>query len=273
MKTPIIYYGGKTSIIQHIQEMVPVHSAYAEWFCGGATLLFQKDPVRHELINDRLDIVVNFYQQLKYNFKKLHRHIDASVYSRSLLKRANHIFMSHKVGLPVDKIDLAWAFWYSCHVSYSQKLFSSGLKYSMSNDVKPDILQQKKREFTEQLSRRIEHVIIEHRDFRQIAKTRNKPEFFHYQDPPYIDADMGHYKGSFTRDDFEELLEWNATQMNGKFLLSSYHNDILSEYIAKYGWFCREISLGVGGGKTTRTSKVELLVSNYNTACGTLKLF
>jgi DNA adenine methylase len=274
VKTPIVYYGGKTAMLPFLLEMTPQHVWYDEAFIGGGALFWAKDQVNHEAINDKLDIVVNFYQQLKLNYRKLKRLIDASVFARQLLKRANHIFMSHKVGLPVDKVELAWAFWYSCNVSYSQKLYSSGMKYSITGDCKPDVLQKKKNTFTELLLQRIEHVHIDCCDFRYFYKNRNLEGWFHFQDPPYFNADMGHYTG-FTENDTIDLLDWN-THCKGKFLLTSYKSVILDEYIEKYGWFHKEISHGIKHPRKSSNGKlvkIELLVSNYSTPCGTLKLF
>jgi len=45
VKTPIVYYGGKTAILNHLMEMVPVHEVYTETFFGGGTLFWAKDPV------------------------------------------------------------------------------------------------------------------------------------------------------------------------------------------------------------------------------------
>lgn len=265
-----MYYGGKTAILNHLLEMVPVHEGYDEAFAGGATLLFAKNPAPHEAINDRLDIVVNFYQQLKLNFRKLKRLIDASVFSRSQLKRSNHIFMSHKAGLPVDKIELAWAFWYACSVGYSQKLFSSGLKFSFSGDCKPDVLQKKKRIFTDELAKRVEHLVIDNTDFRHFLKHRNFANHFHFQDPPYQGADQGHYSG-WTENDLIDLLDWNV-DCKGQFLLTDYPSPVLDAYIEKHGWFKKDITHRIKHPRG-RKSITQVLVSNYSTQCGTLKLF
>jgi len=53
VKTPIVYYGGKTSIIQHILPLIPEHSAYNEAFFGGGTVLFAKDPAKNETNDQR----------------------------------------------------------------------------------------------------------------------------------------------------------------------------------------------------------------------------
>jgi DNA adenine methylase len=59
---------------------------------------------------------------------------------------------------------------------------------------------------------------------------------FHYIDPPYYNADMGHY-GGYTLDDFERLLQV-LTSIKGKFMLSSYSSDILSSYAERTQPLC-----------------------------------
>lgn len=71
MKTPIAYYGGKQAIIHHILALVPAHEVYTEVFFGGGTLFWAKEPTKNETINDKLDIVINFYKVLRANFQQL----------------------------------------------------------------------------------------------------------------------------------------------------------------------------------------------------------
>ena len=71
MNTPIVYYGGKTTMLPHILKLIPVHTCYTEVFFGGGAVFWAKKSVANETINDKLDIVVNFYRQLKCNYIKL----------------------------------------------------------------------------------------------------------------------------------------------------------------------------------------------------------
>lgn len=66
-KTPINYYGGKISLLAHIMPLIPEHEVYTEIFFGGGTVFFAKNKVKNETINDKSELVVNFYEQLKLN--------------------------------------------------------------------------------------------------------------------------------------------------------------------------------------------------------------
>lgn len=122
VKTPIVYYGGKTAILNHILPLIPEHEVYTETYFGGGTVFFAKDPVKNETINDRLDLVINFYRTLKLNYKKLKPFIESTLIGRSLHNEALNHIQSHKKGLKVDRIQLAWAFWVCTNFAYSNKI-------------------------------------------------------------------------------------------------------------------------------------------------------
>jgi DNA adenine methylase len=97
------------------------------------------------------------------------------------------------------------------------------------------------------------------RDALDVIKKTDKEGTFHYIDPPYFQSDMGHYAG-YTINDFESLLQL-LTTLKGKFILSSYPSEVLSEYVCKAGWRMIEFELprSAGGGR-----KVEVLTMDYD---------
>lgn len=273
MKTPIVYYGGKTAIIPHLLEMVPKHEIYTETFFGGGALFWAKDKVQNETINDTRGDVINFYKVLKTRYRELKYLIDQSIMARDFHRHANSLLRASWRGEKVDPVNLAWAFWFASNFSYSRKL-GSGMSYSndRGNQV-PDNVRQKKVEFTEILVRRIEHAYIENDNALKILESRNVPKAFHYIDPPYCNADMGHYRASFSWIEYRQLLEWCAYHCKGKFLLSNYNSEMLDAFIRIHGWYKKEIIHRIKAPRKSGNAKIEVLVSNYSTPCGTLKLF
>jgi DNA adenine methylase len=258
MKSPIIYYGGKTTMLQHILPIIPPHDVYTETFLGGGAVYWAKTKSNNETINDRLDIVINFYQQLKNNFKGLKKLIDATVFSRTLHARALFAIKNKDM---FDGLQLAWAFWVTSNFSYSNKI-GGGLKYS--NDmsmVPPRVMTNMKREFTEVLVQRIENAHIENRDAIQILQSRNVTNAFHYIDPPYPDTEQGHYHG-YGFDEFELLLQ-ACERLRGKFLLSNRSSKMLDEYIVNNNWWKREFIISNNGKRKGDKINRELLVANY----------
>jgi len=287
VKTPIVSYGGKTSMLNHLLEMVPIHESYNEPFFNGGTLFFAKTQVKNETINDRLDIVINFYRTLRTHFKPLKKLVDATLISRSIHNEAlnlirQHGMTKHAFGgsnfnkMPIAlKVKLAWAFWVCTNFAYANKI-GGGYKYSNDQSVSvPDTLAKRKEMFTDLLVARIEHAYIENEDAIKICNSRNKKKTFHYLDPPYPETDQGHYSG-YGWDQYGNLLDW-CEVCEGKFLLSSYNNELLDKYTIKNGWHKKEIVSAIPKNKSSRSRKneikTEVLISNYSTPCGTLNLF
>ena len=258
MKSPIIYYGGITSMLPVILPMIPEHKVYTEVFFGGGAVFFAKRPVKNETINDQLDLVVNFYRQLKNNFPKLNKLIQQTLFSRVDHDRALMIIRNKSKYTALDK---AWAFWMCSNYSYGNKI-GGGIKYSNDQSVlPPHILKINKIQFTKALVHRIELTHIEKRDAIQVLTSRNVDKAFHYIDPPYPGSDQGHYKG-YTFDDLENLLQWCET-CKGKFLLSNYTSPLLAKYIKRNKWYSSSHTFNNKGMRKHDRQKHEVLIWNY----------
>lgn len=240
--------------------MFPAHNVYTEVFFGGGTCFWAKKPAESETINDKLDILINFYRVLKMQFSDLEKWINASLISRTMHREALNIVKGKQTA---DPIKSAWAFWYVTNYSFANKI-GGGYKYSNDmNTSVPKTLQMKKNEFTELLAKRIENAYIENEDAVKILKSRNVKNAFHYIDPPYMGADQGHYKG-YTTDDFEALLYFLSNDCTGKFMLSNYPSAVLEEYVQKNGWHIKYLNhSSKHGAHVKHRKKDELIVWNY----------
>lgn len=258
MKSPIIYYGGKSSMLTNILPLIPPHKVYTEVFFGGGSVFWAKKPSFNETINDKLDIVVNFYQVLKLQFDALWPLIDASCYSRTLHRQATSIVMGK---IKADTVKRAWAFWFSSNHSYGCKL-GAGFKYSnQQNQVPPQVMVNNKKAFTKLLQHRIEGCSIENKDALEVLISRNVADAFHYLDPPYPGADQGHYRG-YTWEEYHALLTLCET-LKGRFMLSNYNSPMLDEFIQRNGWWKKEYKINNKGMRRNDAAKVEVLVCNY----------
>lgn len=259
MKSPIIYYGGKSTMLQHILPMIPPHEVYTEAYFGGGAVFWAKSKAKNETINDQLDIVVNFYKQLKLNFKALKKLIDATCFARAEHHRALFIWHHHE---HFSKVEYAWAFWMLSNFSHGQKI-GGGLKFSNDISIVPAVvMKNKKAEFTELLVQRIENAVIEKQPAIDVIRKRNVPQAFHYIDPPYPGADQGHYKGYSFHDFENQLLQ--CEQITGKFLLSNYNSPLLDDFINRNGWYKKEYAVNNKGMRKEAKNKVEVLVANFN---------
>lgn len=82
MRTPITYYGGKTTMLKHILPLIPPHKLYTEAFCGGAAVLFAKRPADAEVINDINMEITNFYWIAKAYYPDLKAEIKKKVWGK-----------------------------------------------------------------------------------------------------------------------------------------------------------------------------------------------
>ncbi len=256
MKTPISYYGGKQSMLNEILPMLPNHEVYVEPFFGGGAVFWAKEPIKTEIINDVNGMVTNFYEQLKKNYMELKRMIDATPYSRTTYSRAMVVYDNPYIFEPIVK---AWAFWVGTVQGFSNKI---GSWRASQPRCKESLLNfNKKLGFTDKLGKRLELVQIENIDALHLINRMDTINSFFYVDPPYVNANQGHY-GGYTQEHFSKLI--NALSViKGKFLLSSYPNDYLAKMTKKMNWKSKGVDKQLSASSNKSRRKTEVLTWNY----------
>lgn len=258
IKTPITYYGGKQQMLRHILPVIPEHNLYCEPFCGGAAVFWSKEKSRVEVINDLNDELINFYHVLQSNFGELQKLVKSTLHSRKVHRNAWDIYTSPTDHDPVTR---AWAIWVLSTQSFGSQL-SRSWGFDKSKATVARKVQNKKRQFTQELYERIEVTQIECRDALEVIRLYDTPTSFFYVDPPYPNTNQGHYKG-YSFDDFEKLLN-TLVNIKGKFLLSSYPNDMLDEYVSRHGWIKKTFKMPLcASKKLIKPHKIEALTANY----------
>ncbi len=255
MKTPLTYYGGKQKLAPKIIQIMPIHKLYCEPFCGGAAVFFNKEPSKVEVLNDTNNELINFYKVVQRDYVSLEKEIMISLHSRDLHRKATTIYNNPDM---FSELKRAWAIWVLANMSYCSKLDGS-FGYDRTGTTSKKML-NKREAFTMDLSIRLQEVQLESADAIRIIKSRDTKDSFFYCDPPYFNSDMGHYDG-YTIEDFTMLLE-ALTNIEGRFLLSSYPSPVLKEFIKRYNWcsIAFDMSLDVSKGKRRKT---EMLSGNY----------
>jgi DNA adenine methylase len=259
LKTPISYYGGKQSMARLIVSLIPKHITYVEPFCGGAAVLFAKEPSKMECINDMNGHVINFYKVLKSDFPILRLMILETPSSRQIHREAEFILKNPEYFSDIRK---AWAFWVQTNMSFSSIMFG-GYGYGKSSPSTTKKIHNKKIQFNKALKHRFELVDIESNDAIKVIQSRDTEDTFHYVDPPYFNSDCGHYKG-YTEADFVKLLEC-LSKLKGKFLLSTYPSEPLKKYTEENNWKTHSITKAIVACKGDRSkTKTEVLTANYD---------
>lgn len=261
MHPPITYYGGKQKMLRHILPLIPPHRIYNEPFFGGGAVFWAKAPAYYEFINDINGEVVNFYRVLKTDFAAFKRELDGTLHSQLQHREARAIYRSPEEHTPVRR---AWAFWVLSMESMFHIVGNTWTFRKSGRGRLPHEVTLGKKLLTESYAARLEMANIFSGDAVDIICRVDRPNAFHYVDPPYFKSDQGHYKG-YTEADFTRLLD-RLTEVKGRFLLSSYPSEVLTRYTAQNGWHTRTIVQNVGAGHVVGKRKTEVLTMNYDPA-------
>lgn len=260
LKTPISYYGGKQNMLKEILPKIPIHTMYVEPFFGGGAVFFAKPKSPCEVVNDINNRLIHFYKVLKYDFDELKNLVDETFHSRAQHKEAGG---EYKDGVEEvkDPLVMAWAVWVQTNMSFSCRI-GAGFGYDKSGSSSFRLF-NKKNLLTEAYKERMKRVTIECYDVLKVIKAYDSEDTFFYLDPPYVSSNQGHY-GGYELEDFKALLD-ACVNMKGKFLLSSYPEELLLEYRNQHGWkhedFVKKVS--VDGRRSEPKTKTECLTWNY----------
>lgn len=242
---------------RYILPNLPKHTTYVETFAGGAAIFWLKEQSKIEFLNDTNGEIINFYQVLKSNFEALNRKIQLSLYSRDLHRQAWTIYSNPDM---FTKVERAWAFWILSVQGFGGMITSSwGRDKTQNKTIKT--FNNRKKEFISEYENRLQNVELESRDAIKLIKGTDYEDAFFYCDPPYYNAEMGHYDG-YTIEDFELLLQ-TLGNIKGKFMLSSYPSPILKKYIKANGWKTFEVELNVAVSNKGKR-KIEVITANYD---------
>ena len=223
MKPFFNYHGGKQSMATKLLTLIPEHRVYCEPFIGAGSLLFAKPFCCEsnkddylEVVNDKLDYIINFYEQAKTNTEELFELVDSRLYSESWNKISRKIIKDRANYSPVE---VAWAIWYKLNSSFSGagQSFGYGKSRSMSSPFNHKI------ENFLVKCQRLKDVCIHNRDAIEVIKHYDSDKTFFYIDPPYVDCDWRFYY-EYSIDQYMKLIE-TLKQIKGKFLLSGYANE------------------------------------------------
>jgi DNA adenine methylase len=115
----------------------------------------------------------------------------------------------------------------------------------------------------------IEHFLkiteVENMDFGDVINKYDSPTTYFYVDPPYWKTENYYSNHDFDREDHERLAN-NLKDIEGKFSLSYYDFEILSEWFPKneYIWQMKEFAKAASAKKGEKQNMgEELLIMNY----------
>lgn len=185
------YPGGKTPYVDEILRWFPEHRRYVEPFGGSAAVLLNKPPSYIEVYNDRNDDLVHFFRTLRERRDELEAWLREVPYAKTTHERfSREFFEGHR---PEDDVERAGRWLYLRYTSYGAKLSGpSGFKRTIKrNDTRTF---RNNVERLEAVVERLQEVIVECADYREILERYDRPDTLFYLDPPY--GDNGAYYNS-----------------------------------------------------------------------------
>ncbi len=253
MDSVIAWVGGKKRLREQIISMFPKEkmSVYVEVFGGAGWVLFARDKhANYEVYNDFNKNLVLLFRCIKHHREELEKEICFNLFSREE-------FNINKKLLNFDNltdIQRSAIFFTLLKSSFGSK----GLDFATRGRSIKNSLSR-----FEELSDRLDKVVIENKDFENIIKVYDRKNTLFYLDPPYYNSERYYNKFEtlFEKDDHLRLKKI-LDDVKGKWILS-YNDD---EYIRKLykSYNITEIKRKEGLNAEYNDKKyTELIIRNY----------
>ena len=256
IRSPLIWFGGKSRLAPEIIRRMPPHKVYVEPFGGAAHVLVQKPRAQHEIYNDIDGNLVNFLMVARAQPERLKEACESLPYSRELYERWK------REPWPEDEFERAIRFFYlnRSAISGGNASRSTGWSHGTKQNKNKATSYLRACELIPALAQRMRGVMIDRNDFREIIRTYDGPDTLFYVDPPYIGKEH-FYAGGFTEQDHRDLAEM-LNQIRGKAIVSYYEHPLLDELYP--GWRKEKIDAIKQVGTTGSRKAEEVLLMNYD---------
>lgn len=255
LKAPFGWVGGKTKLAKDIIDLIPAnHSIYIEVFGGAASVLYQKQPSKLEVLNDINGELINLHRAIRNNPQTLSMFLNDLFISREIFDDIRKRKMK-----PKNNIERAAFYYYQLTQSFGSK--GDNFAMATKSGRKPKNIY---RDF-KKISDRLKYVTIENKSFFELIPLYDKEDAFFYVDPPYVSTES-YYKntGGFGIKEHEQLAEL-LSKIKGKFLLSYNDSVVVRELYKDFNIrSTKEIEYTLGKNMHGKNKSVrEVFITNY----------
>lgn len=275
LRSPIKYFGGKAYLAKKIIELLPPRDEYLHYvepFFGSGAVLFEHDPEgKSEVVNDLNSSLTSFWRCLQQPklFERFKRIVNSIPFSETEWQKAADFLDAPLTGYDGEEIDEALALFICCRQSRAG-MFKSFSPLSRArtrqgmNEQAASWLSAVDR--LPEIHERMKRVVILNRDAKLVIHSEDTPQTFFYLDPPYPkSARTGgeDYLCEMTDSQHVDLL-LTLEKLKGKFILSSYPNEMYDDFATGNNWRRIEIKIPnhAAGGELKR-EMTEVLYLNY----------
>ena len=229
------YTGGKWRLASWVIKHLPPHRCYVEPFMGGASVLLRKPRSRVEVMNDKSDLVVNFFRVLRERGDELRQVLELTPFS----------LMEYRACDPldprIDDLERARRFFvrsWGGHTGISGNLRNRGWRRTPDRDAAGDFVAGTAG--LQAITDRLRYVSIDCLDYTEILRRYDRPDTCFYADPPYVlSTRKRHHRsagyGVFDWTDNDHIKFLSRLQdVRGAVLLSGYGSRLYDEALS--GW-------------------------------------
>jgi len=243
IKRPILrYHGGKFLLAPWIISHFPAHRSYVECFGGAGSVLMQKPRCHSEVYNDRWDLVVNVFRVLRDEAmaEKLVQQLYLTPFSRTEFHETGDTILD-ELQDPVEKarrtILRSFAGFGSASTNAKNSTGFRANNRSNGTNCAKDWLNypQHIQSFVE----RLQGVVIENKDYRDIIIQQDSPDTLFFLDPPYVHETRNMQRGNaayvheFTDQDHIDMAK-NVQQLKGMVVIAGYDCPLYQELFSSW---------------------------------------
>lgn len=252
-KSPIAWVGGKSKLTSTIIPLIPNHKCYVEVFAGAAWVLFRKEPVHVEVINDINGDLVNLYRVIQNHLEEFVRYFKWVLVSRDEWERLHRVD-----GSTLTDIQRAARFYYVLKNAFGGK--AVGQCYGVANTSPPRMNLLRIEEDLSQAHLRLSRVNIENLPYQDLIRRYDGEHVFFYCDPPYWNSEKAYGKGIFDKADFTTLRDVLANA-KAKWMVSINDVPQIRELFADF--HIQEVKTRYSIHSVNKMAVNELLITNY----------
>ncbi len=204
--SPIVYYGAKSSLAEWITSFFPKHKTYVEVFGGSGIILIRKEPVPIEVYNDIDNMLSDLFKVL--------RDESTTEFLRDLCEMTpySRIEFNESRELSDETLENARRAMVRFNMSYAGngRTFSTTVQETVLSMPSQVRRWQKRIEALIPAHERLQRIIVENEDFRQLIPRYDTPDTLFYLDPPYHMSTRdgkNRYIHEFRNKDHEDLVD------------------------------------------------------------------
>lgn len=257
LRTPLIYYGGKTMLADTIIDLIPPHKNWVDVFGGGAAVTVAKPPSEQEVYND-IGFVHKFFEILRYPAlaDELIEQLKLTPWSRQEYEEVALEWWN--VGLGDIEQVRRWVVLINQGFTHRE----DGKSWLLSKDVNTAQAWKNHIDSLPLIVERFRHIIVEHRDFTWILDRYDNKNTCFYCDPPYMpnahnDRGKG-YVNEMSIEQHEQLLDI-LLHVKGQAVVSGYSSPLYDN--ALKDWRLKKVTRpgqirNEGQERTDRTEQI-----------------